>query len=134
MARTTTRTVLNLTNATLRLLINIIIFTFVIILVYKYSWEVYSFSYRIFGADPMENREETAGKDITIKVDKGDSALTVGAKLELARAIHDKFSFYIRARLMKAKFHPGLYTVNTTMTYDEMYEIFAGESNAVDEE
>jgi cell division protein YceG involved in septum cleavage len=134
MAKTTTRTVLNMTNATLRLLINIILFAVIIVLIYKYSWEVYRFSYRVFGADPVDSKYETVGKDITVKIDKGDSALTIGAKLELARAIHDKLSFYIRARLMGAKFHPGLYTVNTTMTYDEMYEVFAGESNAVDEE
>ncbi len=134
MAKTTTRTVLNLTNATLRLLINIIIFSVLIILVYKYAWEAYRFAFRVFGEDPVDNIEETAGSEITIKVDKGDSALTVGAKLELARAIHDKFSFYIRARLVKAKFHPGLYTVSTTMSYDDMFEVFAGEGNAEEED
>ena len=133
MAKTTTRTVLNMTNATLRLLLNIILFTVIIILVYKYSWEAYRFSFRVFGSDPVDNRYETVGKDITIKVDSGDTALNVGAKLELAKAIHDKFSFYIRARLVKAQFHPGMYTVNTTMDYDEMFEIFKGESNAEDE-
>ncbi len=133
MAKTTTRTVLNMTNATLRILLNIIIFTVIILLVYKYSWQAYSFAYRVFGADPVEDKYVTDGKDVTIKIDKGDSALNVGAKLELARAIHDKFSFYIRARLTKAQFHPGLYTVNTTMSYDEMFEIFKGESNATEE-
>ena len=132
MAKTTTRTVLNMTNAVLRLLLNIILYAVIIVLVYKYAWQAYSFAFRIFGSDPVEDKYETVGTDVTIRIDSGDTALNVGAKLELAKAIHDKYSFYIRARLVKAEFYPGVYTVNTTMDYDEMYEIFAGESNAVE--
>jgi len=129
MAKSTTRTVLDMTTATLRLFLNIILYAVVILLVYKYSWEVYSFSYRIFGSDPVDNKYETVGKEVTIKIDDGDTALNVGAKLEQAKAIHDKFSFYIRARLVKADFYPGLYTVNTTMDYDAMYEVFSKPSS-----
>lgn len=134
MAKSTTRTVLNMTNATIRLFLNIILYTVIIVLVYKYAWQMYSFAFRIFGADPMDNRLETVGTDIVINIDDGDTALNVGAKLELAKAIHDKYSFYIRARLMKAEFYPGKYVVNTTMSYDEMFEIFSKESNYVEKD
>ncbi len=124
MAKSTTRTVLDMTSATLRLFLNIVIYTVLIILLFKFAWKAYSFSFRIFGSDPMEDREVTEGKDIKIVVEEGDSALKVGAKLTLNKAIHDKYSFYVRARLMKAEFYPGEFIVNTTMDYDEMFAVF----------
>lgn len=124
MAKSTTRAVLDMSSSTLRLFLNIVIYSVLIVLVYKYAWQAYSFSFRIFGSDPVEDREVTDGKDIKIIVEEGDNALKIGAKLTLNKAIHDKYSFYIRARLMKAQFYPGEFTVNTTMDYDEMFAVF----------
>ena len=51
--------------------------------------------------------------------------MRVAAKLEQNRIIVNRFSFFLRAKLMKKNILPGTYNVNASMDYDEIYAVIA---------
>jgi len=112
--------VLKITSFILRLLLNIIFYIVVIILITSISKEAYSFCYQIFG---QVTASDAPGRDIEIQIKEGESTMNVASKLELNKIIRNKYSFYVKAKLKKYNIMPGTFSVNTSMTYDEIFAI-----------
>ena len=117
-----TKVVLDITSMVLHLLLNIIFFIVVIMLVVKFSQVAYDFSYQVFGSVRVS---ETNGREYELTVSPGESTMRVAAKLEQNRIIVNRFSFFLRAKLMKKNILPGTYQVNASMDYDEIYAVIA---------
>jgi UPF0755 protein len=117
---TSAQLVLKITSFILRLLLNILFYTIVVILIVRASKLTYEFSYQIFG---QVTASEEPGRDIEIQISKGESTMNVASKLELNKIIVNKYSFYVKAKLKKQNIMPGTYTLNTSMTYDEIFAV-----------
>ncbi|WMJ88607.1 endolytic transglycosylase MltG [Anaerocolumna sp. MB42-C2] len=117
---TSAQLVLKITSFILRMLLNILFYTIVVILIARASKITYDFCYQIFGQVTVS---EEPGRDIEIEISKGESTMNVASKLELNRIIVNKYSFYVKAKLKKHTIMPGTYALNTSMTYDEIFAI-----------
>lgn len=128
---TQAKLILNVTSLVLRLFLNVIFYVLVIMAVVKLSTMAYNFTYQIFGNVTVESGE---GRNIEISIQKGESTMNIAAKLERSRVVVDKYSFFIRAKLTKQKIIPGVYVVNTAMTYDDIFDTITNESNRIDKD
>ncbi len=117
-----TKVVLDITSMVLHLLLNIIFFIVVVMLVVKFSQVAHDFAYQVFGSVRVS---EENGREYELTISEGESTMRVAAKLEQNRIIVNRFSFFLRARLMKKNILPGTYQVNASMDYDEIYAIIA---------
>lgn len=112
--------ILTIINVIIHIFLNILFYTFVIILITKLSVIAYDFSYQIFGNVSVE---EAPGRDISIEIKSGESTMNIANKLELNRLIVNKYSFYLRAKLTKQVIMPGTYVINTSMDYDQIFSV-----------
>ncbi len=112
--------VLKITSFILRLLLNILFYIVVIILITMASKLTYNFCYQIFG---QVTASAEPGRDVEIRINKGESSLNIAGKLELNKMIVNKYSFYVKAKLKRHTIMPGTYTLNTSMTYDEIFDV-----------
>lgn len=119
--------ILGITSFVLHVLLNIVFYIIVVMLITKYSGVAYDFAYELFGNVTMASEDE--GKDVVIKIKDGESSMSVASKLELNRVIVDKYSFYLKAKLLKKNIQQGTYTVNTSMNYDEILDIITNYDN-----
>ena len=117
-----TKVVLDITSMVLHLLLNIVFFIVVVMLVVKFSQIAYDFSYQVFGSVRVS---EENGWEYELTISEGESTMRVAAKLEQNRIIVNRFSFFLRAKLMKKNILPGTYNVNASMDYDEIYAVIA---------
>lgn len=117
-SKSTSENTLKILSFIIRLLLNIIFYIAVIYLIARISQLTYNFTYQIFGQVTME---EAPGRDVTIQIKKGESTMNVASKLERNKVIVNKYSFYLKAKLKKYVIMPGTYTVNTSLTYDEIF-------------
>lgn len=124
--RTSAQLVLKITTFILRLLLNILFYTIVVILLVRACKITYNFCYEIFG---QVTASAEPGRDIEIQINKGESTMNVASKLELNKIIVNKYSFYVKAKIKKHKIMPGTYSLNTSMTYDEIFSIITKPSN-----
>ncbi len=128
---TSAQLVLKVTVGIIRILLNILFYVVVVVLIIKASGITYEFAYQIFG---QETAAPAPGHDVEIQIKKGESTLNVATKLESNKLIKDKYSFYVKAKLKSHSIMPGTYTLNTSMTYDEIFEIVTVPSDAEDSE
>lgn len=109
---------LKTTKGVLHILVNIIFYMLVILAIMKLGSMAYSFAYQVFGDVAAA---QAPGKDIEVTISKNDSASSIASKLELNGVITDHRTFYIRLKLLrKSKVYPGTYTLNNSMTYDDI--------------
>lgn len=88
--------------------------------VYFFSWRGYHFCQDIFGVVQVA---EIPGQDFSFEVRAGDDFAAVAGRLEREGIIKDKYSFYIRARLMDSRrvvLRSGKYILNNSMTYEQI--------------
>ncbi len=104
----------------------------VIVLVYKAAVVAYDYGYRVFQEPPVS---ESPGMDVVVEVTVGKSPLQIGQILETKGLIKDARLFYIQNLLSryKDKLQPGVYTLNTSMTMEEMMGVMAVEKEETDE-
>lgn len=117
---TSAQLVLKFSVGILRILLNILFYTVVVVLIIRASGITYEFAYQIFG---QETAAPAPGHDVDIQIKKGESTLNIAAKLETNKLVKNKYSFYIKAKLKSQSIMPGTYTLNTSMTYDEIFDI-----------
>ncbi len=96
----------------------------VVVLIYKGATMAYDYGYRIFQEPPIS---EGTGYDVEVQITMGKSALEIGEILEQKGLIRDANLFYIQNLLShyKDELQPGVYTLNTSMTMQEMMEVMA---------
>ncbi|WOO36670.1 endolytic transglycosylase MltG [Anaerocolumna sp. AGMB13020] len=117
---TTSRVALKVISTILKILLNVLFYSIVIILLIKVSGMAHDFGYQVFG---KVTASESPGRDTTIQIKKGESTMNIAGKLELYGVIVNKYSFFLKAKLKKYNLMPGTYELNTSMTYDEIFDI-----------
>ncbi len=123
------------TNAALSMLwfvihviLNIFFYIFVIFVIYRASIFVYDFCYQVFGDTVVD---EAPGVNVEIVIPDGTSTMELASKLEMNRLIKNRYSFYIKVKLLGYKILAGTYHLNTSMTYDEIIDTITDYSNAI---
>ena len=81
----------------LLLLVNILVFLFIIFILFHACRAFYNFGYEIYGPVVVE---EAPGTDKEFSVSKGESMHKVADTLYNKGLIANKYSFYVRTRLM----------------------------------
>ena len=93
----------------------------------------YDFSYQIFGNIAMDS---APGTDVLITIRQGDTTKYIAELLEYKSIIKNKYSFFIRAKLMvndSDPILPGVYKLNTSMNYGDIIEMITNPSENLDD-
>lgn len=125
---TSAKATLKITSFIIRLLMNIMFYVLVVFLIVTISREAYQFTYELYGPVTVD---EEPGRDILFQIKKGESSMDVASKLELYRAIGNKYSFFLKMKLEDAQIMPGTYELNSSMTYDEILDIITDYSKSI---
>lgn len=105
----------------------------VVYYVYKAATIAYDYGYRIFAEGPVS---EEPGFDVSITITSDKDVKDIGELMESRGLIRDANLFFLQELLSEhhGKIKPGVYTLNTSMTVDEMLEIIAVEEETTEEE
>lgn len=128
MKSTATRIIIRITNFTLKLVLNTLFYTIVVMLIISISKKAYTFTYQIYGDVSVE---EAPGRDIIFQIKKGESSMDISSKLEINRLIMDKNAFFLKAKLQKSNILPGTYKLNTSMNYNDILDNITNYSAAI---
>ncbi len=104
-----------------------------IMIIAKVGHEAYEFGFRIFTEEAMS---PAPGRDVAVTIVQGDSTTDVGKMLEEKGLIRDYKLFYVQKKcsVYDDDIKPGFYTLNTSMTADDMFAIIAGKKEDTDSE
>lgn len=113
--------------------IRAVVLVFAILAIYRAGQAAYDFGFRIFTEEPMTPEP---GRDVSITIVQGDSVLEVGEMLEEKGLIRDAKLFFIQKKcsVYDGDIKPGFYTLNTSMTADDMFAIIAGSTDGDSED
>ena len=102
-----------------------VILIFLILGVYRAGEKAYDFGYRIFTEEPMT---PAPGRDVSVTIVQGDSVMDVGEMFEEKGLIRDAKLFFVQKKcsVYDGDIKPGFYTLNTSMTAEDMFGIIAG--------
>ncbi len=103
----------------LAILCRILICLFLILMIYRLAFKAYDFGYRVF-AEPAVS--EGTGTDVVVQIPLGSDAAEIGKILKNAGLIKDDKLFVAQELLSEyhGKLEPGTYSLNTSMTSEEM--------------
>lgn len=112
--------------AVLGMIFKVAVAVLVIVVVYKGAITAYDYGYRVFQEPPVA---EKPGMDVSVEITVGKSALQIGEILEAKGLIRDAKLFYVQNLLShyKDKLRAGTYTLNTSMTMEEMMEVMSAQ-------
>ncbi len=104
-----------------------------ILIVARVGKEAYDFGFRIFTEEAMS---PAPGRDVAVTIVQGDSTMDVGKMFEEKGLIRDYKLFYVQKKcsVYDDDIKPGFYTLNTSMTADDMFAIIAGKKDTEGEE
>lgn len=110
--------------------IRIVIIAVAALLIYKAGQKAYDFGYRVFAEEAMS---PAPGRDVEVSITQGKGAYDVGKMLEEKGLIRDAQLFMLQEKLSgyKDKMQPGVYTLNTSMTAEDMLKVMS--ANAPEE-
>ncbi len=93
----------------------------------------YEYGYRVFSEAPVTEGE---GVDKVIEIPMGSSAMEIGEILQESGLIRDRKLFFMQELLSsyRGDLKPGNYTLNTSMTAEEMMKVMSGEAEKEEEE
>ena len=107
----------------------------IILVIFKTGQKAYEFGFRIFTEEAMS---PAPGRDVAVTIVQGDSTMDVARMFEEKGLIRDSKLFYAQKKcsVYDADIKPGFYTLNTSMTADDMFAIIAGrkDSETTDED
>ena len=115
----------------LHLLLNIVFYAIVIFAIYKVGITAREFCYQVFGDYTMD-AEPGINAEITIK--EGASTMEIASSLEMNRLIPNRYTFYLKVKLMGYNILAGTYRLNTSMTYDQILDQITNYSNSIVQE
>ena len=100
------------------------IVVFVIYAIKQICIKAYDYGYRIYSEPPMAEGE---GIDIVVNIPMGSSVKETGEILKDNGLIRDDRLFYMQELLSDyhGKLEPGTYTLNTSMTAEEMLAVMS---------
>ena len=113
-------------------LIKIAVALWMVNFIYTKTMAAYDFGYRIFTEEAIS---PAPGRDVAVSVTEGKSTLDIAKILEEKGLVRDYKLAYLQimASEYRAGMEPGMYTLNTSMTTDEMCAAM-NPSEAVEEE
>lgn len=106
------------------IILKVVIIVAAILLIYKGATTAYDYGYRLF-TEPAVS--QGTGREVTVSITSGKSAKEVGKLLESKGLIRDANLFVLQELISDyhGKIQPGIYTLNSSMTADEMLAIMA---------
>jgi UPF0755 protein len=125
---TSLRITLKISSLIFRLLLNLTFIILIVLFVVNGSKKAFNFTYQLYGPVTVD---QEPGRDIPIRINKGESSMDIAGKLELNRVIVDQYSFYFKVKLQNKVIMPGTYIINSSMTYDEILDIITDYSKSV---
>lgn len=126
---TAVKLTLKITSFILRLLLNIIFYILVVVVIVNVSKMAYEFTYQLYGPDTVD--APGTGSPIIFQINKGESTMDIASKLEVNRAIENKYSFYLKAKFENKVIMPGMYQIATDMTYDEIFAVITDYTQSI---
>jgi UPF0755 protein len=129
---TTVKLTLKITSFVLRLFLNIIFYILVVILIINVSKMAYAFTYQLYGPDTLD--PVGSGRKIILQIKKGESTMDIASKLELNRAIKNKYSFWLKTKLQEYLIMPGTYEIYSDMTYKQILAVITDYSESLTNE
>lgn len=123
-----------LLGTVLSALIKIAVLIWVINFIYSKAIMAYDFGYRVFREEPMA---PAPGREVTVSVTEGKSVGDVAKILEEKGLVRDSNLAYVQIMLSEYRtaIKPGIYTLNTSMTTEEMLkEMSPGDEEAEGDE
>ncbi len=117
----------------INLAVRLCILAAVCVIIKKVCVLSYEYGYRVFSEAPITEGE---GVDKDIEIPMGSSALEIGEILQKSGLIRDSKLFFIQELLSsyRGDLKPGTYTLNTSMTAEEMMRVMSGEAAKEEEE
>ena len=99
-----------------------------ILVIVRAGEKAYEFGFRIFTEEAVS---PPPGRDVAVTIVQGDSTTDVGKMLEEKGLIRDYKLFYVQKKcsVYDDDIKPGFYTLNTSMTADDMFAIIAGKKD-----
>lgn len=112
--------------AFLTAVVRIAILVVIVYFIQKLGVTAYGYGYRVFSEEPMTTG---SGTDVSVTIPLGSSAMDIGKILEERGLIRDAKLFYIQEKLSayRGKLKPGTYTLNTSMTAEDMMGVISQE-------
>lgn len=95
----------------------------------------YHYAYKVFADEPIAS-SESDGEDVTVRVDSDMSIVQIGKMLEENGLIEDWKVFVGQAKMTSysSKIQAGTYSLNTSMTAEEMIKTMAASSDDEEED
>lgn len=111
----------------------VMVFLAIVYGLYQLGLRSYDYGYRIFTEPAVTSGD---GRDRLVQLKSSMSALEIGELLEEKGLIRDKWLFVLQLELSgyKDALKPGRYTLNTSMTAQEMMQAMSKEDEAEDAE
>lgn len=125
------RMLLNMSITILTIGIAVIFYAIVVYGIKKGADYSYNFAYQLFGDVSVEAEP---GRDVKITIMKGESTMNIASKLEDAKIVSNKYSFFVKLKLKKYEVMPGTFVLNTSMTYDEVLARITDYGQSISEE
>ena len=99
-----------------------------ILVIFKTGQKAYDFGFRIFTEEAMS---PPPGREVAVTIVQGDSTMDVGKMLEEKGLIRDYKLFWVQKKcsVYDDDIKPGFYTLNTSMTAEDMFAIIAGKKD-----
>ncbi len=115
-----TREINKITTTIIGISGKLIIYAVVILLLVEGVTRGYAFGHSVFYAEPME---EAPGRDITVTIEKDQSAAEITRMLKDLGLIANDLASLIQMKFYDYDVYPGTYTFNTSMTSKEILQI-----------
>ncbi|MEG0806105.1 MAG: aminodeoxychorismate lyase [Lachnospiraceae bacterium] len=111
----------------LSICISLLVIVLIIFGIFKIGVTSYEFGCRVFTEQPVDS--ERSAKELHVQITEGMSALSIGRLLEEKGLIRDSFLFVVQLQIsdFRNSIKPGLYTLYTSQTTDEMMKIMSGQ-------
>ena len=100
--------------------VRVIVYSLLTVAIIKGSQVAYNFGHEIFYISSVE---EAPGRDVSIRISKGETATDVAEELEDKGLIKNRASFYVQCWFFEYDINPGTYVLNTSMTPRQMLEL-----------
>lgn len=109
----------NVISTIISALVKIAVAIWIINFLYTKTMEAYDFGYRVFTEEPLS---PAPGREITVSLTEGKSDMDIAKMLEDKGLVRDyKLAFVqILASEYREDLVPGVYTLNTAMTLEDM--------------
>ncbi len=113
--------------------VEVIFLALIIIVIYNGGMKAYQFGFSVFAEQPIAAEP---GRDINVTIDSKLSAYELGELLAEKGLVRDAKVFYVQMKLMSVndKVKSGRYTLNTSMTAEEMILTITADPQESEEE